>query len=145
MDKAILEKTIDGLLSITPTLRRFVLQPMSCFFGPLNHKQFVILATLESKSPLSMTELANLIVVSNQQLTALVAELVDNDYLERSIDKSNRRVTLVSVTKNGIEFLHQIKKLIAEQFVPFFDKFTEEEIIELNRCTSTIVSILEKE
>lgn len=144
MEKHAIQTTIHELLSINPMLRKFVLRPLKSACR-LNHNQFGILAFLDDVAkPMTMTQIAEAMCVSNQQLTALVDTLVKEGYVERSIDQSNRRQTYAAITDEGKEFIKDTRLQMVKEFMPYFENFSEDELEKLSVSAKTINEILSR-
>jgi len=64
--------------------------------------QFDVLAKLDyTKSPLTMSELSNQLMVSNGNITGVVDRLVRDGLVERLVAPDDRRVQLISLSKKG--------------------------------------------
>lgn len=64
--------------------------------------RFDVLAALDrADAPLTMTELSNRLLVSNGNVTGVVARLVEDGFVERRTDAADRRTQRVSLTASG--------------------------------------------
>jgi len=64
--------------------------------------RFDVLAALDrSDSPLTMSELSRRLLVSNGNVTGVIARLVEDGYVIRQTDKSDRRTQRVSLSRQG--------------------------------------------
>ena len=64
--------------------------------------RFDVLAALDrAAAPVTMTELSEKLLVSNGNVTGLIARLVDDGLVARQADESDRRTQRVSLTSTG--------------------------------------------
>lgn len=64
--------------------------------------RFDVLAALDrADGPLTMTELSNKLLVSNGNVTGVIARLVDDGFVARKTDAADRRTQRVSLTPSG--------------------------------------------
>lgn len=64
--------------------------------------RFDVLAALDrAGSPVTMTELSERLLVSNGNVTGVIARLVDDGFVIRQTDQADRRTQRVSLSNNG--------------------------------------------
>lgn len=103
--------------------------------------QFMILELL-SENSLKMSEIAERMHVSLPAVTGFVDKLTKLEYLKRSNDPSDRRVTLVSLTEKGKSTHLEIQSKRLEKMAKTFSQFSEDELskyIELMRKLEGII------
>jgi DNA-binding MarR family transcriptional regulator len=85
----------------------------------LSHVQFRAVSLLYRKGSLSMSELAQEMHISKQQLTPLVYKLINNGLLIRKTDENDRRIVRIEITETGRskveEILPEIKMALMEK------------------------------
>lgn len=82
--------------------------------------------------PITMTKFAQEMGITKQQLTKLVNDLEDQNYVRRSHNKENRRQVYIEITDDGLlhlekmigEIIHEIVTAVSE-----FDDGAKDEII----------------
>ena len=110
----------------------------------LTRQQFYTLMALAGQKRLTMGQVAESIVVSREQATRIVAPLVDEGYVERCSDDSNRKLVLVQLTKQGQEFIEREKDYVRKQLEGRFEHLTPAEMERFLKCVSELKDILEK-
>jgi len=81
-------------------------------FGPescpdsVTMPQAMLLRSMESHGAVKMSEVAALLAIKPPAASAAVAALERAGHVERSIDPTDRRVTLVTITPTGRDALH---------------------------------------
>jgi DNA-binding MarR family transcriptional regulator len=76
--------------------------------------QYTALSVLERRPTMSASDLARASFVRAQSTADLVAALTRRGLIERSVDPSNRRRLLISLTEEGYAFLAEYDPLVAE-------------------------------
>ncbi|MEJ9210383.1 MarR family winged helix-turn-helix transcriptional regulator [Bacillus smithii] len=111
----------------------------------LTHLQFHILEELfHTKEGISMTQLAQNINISKQQLTPLIAKLAENNYVEKAKNDRDRRFVKLMLTEKGKE---TVKKRWEDFYYLFCEKIgqlDEEDLIDFDYAIHKIIRILEK-
>jgi len=80
---------------------------------------------------LSMGEIADLVLTSPRNVTALVDSLEDAGLVRRHPSRSDRRVTLIGLTRAGEELLDAFLPTFYGAIGRFFESFTEEEKLQV--------------
>lgn len=70
--------------------------------------QIHTLIALRKKKTVNMTELADYLVMTRQQLTKLVDMLVEKDLVMRGTDPNNRRHVMIEITENGNRLIDEM-------------------------------------
>lgn len=92
----------------------------------LGRRQLYTLNVLSQVDMLNMSNLADKIGVSNQQLTKIVDKLVRKGYAKRNYDENNRRIILVSLTDDGKQYLDEMSAKISESINVHTKNMTKE-------------------
>lgn len=120
-------------------------------FRPLEQKtrsqlsplQYFAVSILYRKGSLSMSELAQDLQISKQQLTPLVYKLINQGLLAKKEDKNDRRIVRIEVTEQG---RNMFKGIFAEIKHDLFEKLRilpDEELDELGQMLKRLQEILE--
>lgn len=72
---------------------------------PLTDTQFKTLIILKKFKKISLKDLSQEISVSNSSLSIMLNNLVDEGWVERFFDESDRRSTFFSITEKGNNFI----------------------------------------
>jgi DNA-binding MarR family transcriptional regulator len=89
------------LLSCTNTIEKKARAMLSARFGTTLPRFDVMAALDREPDGLTMSGLSELLLVSNGNVTAIVARLVDDGLVTRTRDKADRRVLRVKLTTKG--------------------------------------------
>jgi DNA-binding MarR family transcriptional regulator len=85
------------------------------------------LATLDQTGPRRITDLAAVEGVAQPSMTVLVSALERSGLVERRADPADRRVTLVTLTPAGADYLQRRRRAGAEAFDQLIDKLPPDE------------------
>lgn len=121
-----MNKTVSDLAELIftnyPYLRKVFRNLVSIKNIPISMTQLTCLNIIAEKERLTMTELADDLCMSNQQLTKVVDALVDLKLAERVYDNSNRRKIYAQTTEKGDAILHSFKDELDRKLNAFLNK-----------------------
>lgn len=86
-----------------------------------------VLSTLERTGPRRITELAVSEGVTQPSITALVASLARDGYVERRSDPADKRVVMVAITAEGSRYVHARRAASTDIFADAVDQLSPEE------------------
>ena len=92
----------------------------------LSVSQCYVLETLRQSGPLSMNELADKMHLTISTITRVIQPLLAKSYLSRKEDNKDRRVRLISLTKDGEDFALRAWKSNIESEKVILGNFPEE-------------------
>ena len=93
---------------------------------------------------LTMSELAEELDITKQQLTKLVNDLEEKELVKRIHDSKNRRQVYIRITERGAQMLADLKSRMMEGTINALSAYTEEELAELDECLVKLGTLLEK-
>ncbi|MBR7837410.1 MarR family transcriptional regulator [Actinospica durhamensis] len=96
------------------------------------------LSTLNRTGPRRITELAASEGVTQPSVTALVASLVRDGFVERLSDPADRRVVMVAITKEGEAYLRDRRAASTEIFAEAVEKLSAEEAATLTAALPVV-------
>jgi len=108
--------------------------------------EFDVLATLRRHGPastLTPSFIAEVAMVSPSGLTHRLTQLEKSGHITRSADNSDRRSSLVSITKSGAAVADQIIELIAEHSARMYGAIPVEDLQQFNHVVSLVSQQLE--
>ncbi len=138
------KQMIEEILDLSPDMRRIVQKPMQSQLKEIPMAQHMVMMNLADGSQKSMTQLAKMNGISNQQLTKIVEGLVSKNYVERVSDPQNRRLVLVHITPQGETYLEEAKLEILDRLCVVFEKFSDEDMKTLQECAVKMRYVFEK-
>jgi len=108
--------------------------------------EFDVLATLRRHGPastLTPSFIAEVAMVSPSGLTHRLTQLEKSGHITRSADNSDRRSSLVSITKSGAAVADQIIELIAEHSTRMYNAIPAKDLDQFNHVVSLVSQQLE--
>lgn len=93
---------------------------------------------------LTMSELADQLDITKQQLTKLVNDLEEKELVQRTHDSRNRRQVYISITDRGIQMLMDLKESMLDSTLKALSGYTEEELAALDHCLVRLADLLGK-
>jgi DNA-binding MarR family transcriptional regulator len=85
------------------------------------------LSTLEQTGPRRITDLAACEGVAQPSMTALVSTLERSGLVERRADPNDRRVVLVSLSPDGLDYVRTRQQTVVEVFALLIDQLTADQ------------------
>ena len=108
---------------------------------------FSMLYTLRNHKgePLTMTEFAKELGITKQQLTKLVNDLEDQNYVRRAHNTENRRQVYIEITDEGIAALDYMLGEILHEIIQTLEDFTEEDKEKIREYVGALSEMLERD
>lgn len=133
------------LLMVLPLLYRQVMASAAGRRSGLTKTQLIILSSLALHGTLHMSQIARYISSSKEQATRAVAALVEEGYVERTHDMSNRTRVYVSLTAEGQALLDRYREEMVERLkAELAGSISPAEQEELFSAARTMIRILGK-
>lgn len=110
----------------------------------MNPNQFWIMGATITNGRLSMSEISEFMHVSKQQVTQMVEKMIEQGYLVRQSDKSDRRKVYVVPTDAGWALAKRGKEIVASALQERLSKLDQEDCDKLSQALDTINHILAK-
>ncbi len=133
----------DLIFAYYPKMRKMYRDLVSINDIPISLTQLTCLHILNQNGELSMSELAEDLRMSNQQLTKVVDTLVELQMAERVCDPQNRRKFYARLAPKGRELLDSLKKKIDRRLDFALRKKSKEEIDKLYDSIAYVMSYFE--
>lgn len=107
---------------------------------------FLVLLTLKSLSDrdLTMSDLAQEMMITKQQLTRLVNDLEEKGLVERIHNQNNRRQVYIRISGEGCRLLDQLKGQMLNSTEEALEIFAEEERKEIDACLSRLLTLFSR-
>lgn len=136
---------VDNILKIIPEFEYQFGRPMKLLTkSDLTNYQSKVLSVLQFTKEMTMTELADRLVMSKSQLTANVDVLVRLKLIDRRTDPDDRRKIIVYITETGKQYMATTKQAMCQYYDLYYDQMTEEEKLRLYMCMSQLLELLQK-
>ena len=132
----------DLLFAYYPKMRKLFRSLVSIKDIPISLTQLTCIYIIDQKDGLSMSELANDLCMSNQQLTKIVDALVDLELVERVCDPNNRRKFFAKPTEKGKNMLASLKAEVDKKLGYALQRKSPDEIDKLYDSFAYMASYL---
>ena len=106
--------------------------------------QIYTMCKLAMDGPMTMTELADSMHVTKQQMTKVIGKLAREGHVSRHHDEDDRRVIISEVSQDTLEYIKTRRECFSEYIKTAFSKLDDDEISELSGAIRTLNSIMHK-
>jgi DNA-binding MarR family transcriptional regulator len=132
---------LETMLSIYPLVRTYIVQPV---FNQedISLWQYIVLNHLTERENISMSELANDISLSMQQLNVIVRALEKRNLVERTTRKEDRRFTDIKCTAQGKKYLQQKRRKQLTLLAPVFSSLSGAQVTEAKEAAEAFRKVL---
>lgn len=104
----------------------------------VNPTEFTVMEVLYSKGPQPIQIIGNKVLLASSSITYVIDQLEKKEYVERKVNEQDRRVTLVSLTQTGHEFMEKVFPQHSTLIQDLFGNLSEEEISQLSEALKVI-------
>ncbi len=108
---------------------------------------FSLLYTLRKykDEQITMTQFAEIMGITKQQLTKLVNDLENQGYVNRLHNEENRRQVYIEITEQGTEVLEKMLGEIIHEIIKSLDVFDDEDKKKIVESSSTLLELFKKD
>ncbi|MGI5965345.1 MULTISPECIES: MarR family winged helix-turn-helix transcriptional regulator [Anaerotruncus] len=136
---------VEDIVKIIPEFEYQFGRPMKLITQKeLTNYQSKVLTVLQVVSEISMSELADRLVMSKPQLTANVDVLVRLGLVERISDPNDRRKIIIRMAEKGVQYIDKTKQSMGKFYDLYYNNLTEEERLKLYLAIEDLLVLLEK-
>ena len=144
MNEKARKECVDAMFELYPRARKLMYLAFDRMDDNLTRTQQIILLVLSIRDNLSMSQLASKICTSNEQATRAVTQLVDKGLVNRTQNKTNRRVVNITLTQKAKDHIEAAKMSAVAEDSGNSKRLTAEEIQQINTSIRTILEIIKK-
>ena len=142
--KEVFKSISENIFQVTPLLKKR-LSRMSTFqskYGlPMSH--FQVLALLEERESMSISEISDYFDIAKPNITPLVDRLVNAGLVDRVRSTTDRRVVNVVIQKEGRKRLREIRASLVAGIENWGSSLSMDDFRALNESLETVVKLLE--
>ena len=106
--------------------------------------QLYTLVKLHECGEMNMSQVAQVIMVTNQAMTGITNKLVADGYIERVYPPENRRQILLRLTQKGQTYMDEFYQTMDNAFAQIFADCSDEELIAMGKASKTIIKTLSR-
>lgn len=137
-------KTVSDIVELVstyyPKLRKVFRNLVSIKDVPISMTQLTCLNIINRQNQLTMSDLADELNMSNQQLTKVVDALEGFEMVERTYAPKNRRKIYAKVTQKGKDTLQKLKQELDRKLGKILLEVSDDELDKLYECIAHIAS-----
>lgn len=122
-----------------------------CHYQPsqemkVNSLPFLALIALNSwaEQDYTMSELADKLNITKQQLSHMIKSLEERGLVERIHDTANRRRVYIRICNSGREMMNQVKQEMLTSTMFGLRAYTQEELASMDECLCRLMELMEK-
>lgn len=139
------ENTVENFLSLLSFMRGRIFRPAELITrNHLSPLQMHAISILHKEGNVTMTELAERLKISKQQLTSIVNKLIDSGMVVRKADEQDRRLVRLEITDTGRGSFHALHAELKRNFAEKLSQLSDAELDELGQLLTRILEILKK-
>ncbi|MDP3035808.1 MAG: MarR family transcriptional regulator [Methanobacteriaceae archaeon] len=145
IEKPEFEKMVDNLLIYYPLFYRKL--KMSLDHENQKSKSagyYQILGTLKVHGTMSISKIGRILCISKPNMTIFIDNLVKEGHVIRSPHDTDRRITNIDITPEGIQFLIESRKIVEKIIRNNISHLNKDEYNSLNDSLKTIKSLVFK-
>lgn len=134
---------VQNLLLVLPNWHSKLVRPFKDLLNrEMSLETYYCLETLKLSGTITMTEMAQRLKVPKQQVTKLVDNLSDHQFVERVYDEEDRRVIRIRLTPRAEKYLDEYYLKNTAFIQSLEEQLMEEELIKLNQAVLILGEIL---
>ena len=132
----------DLIVNFYPRLRKIFRNFVAIKDIPITVTQLTSLAIVAKRGRITMSDLAEELCMSNQQLTKVVDALCEFEMVERIVDNSNRRKIYAQVTPRGAQTIGDLRSEATVKINEVIGESSAEEIDKLYHSLAHLASYI---
>jgi DNA-binding MarR family transcriptional regulator len=113
--------------------------------GDVTASMLSALSSINNEGPLTLGELAAVEQIQPPSMTKIVAKLEERAFVVREVDARDRRVARVRVTADGEAYVGRSRTLKNAYLAERLDRFSSDELLDLERALPLLERLLEDE
>ena len=112
---------------------------------PYRKPGFQAMMLISEKNKVTMQELGEELCVTKPRVTALVTELVNNDFIKQTVDKKDKRKKFLTLAQKGVEYVEEHHRNYEEWIKKLWSKFDDKEKEAFNITLTKMSQVLKEE
>ena len=112
---------------------------------PYRKVGFQAMMLISEKNKVTMQELGEELCVTKPRVTALVTELVNNDFIKQTVDKKDKRKKFLTLASKGVEYVEKHHRNYEEWIKKLWSKFDDKEKEAFNITLTKMSQVLKEE
>ncbi|MES2811966.1 MAG: MarR family transcriptional regulator [Bacteroidota bacterium] len=101
--------------------------------------QWLIIKSILENPQITQQEIAKNVFKDNASVTRIIELMVKSNYLNRKVDSTDRRKSILSVTKEGKDIIEKVQDIILENRKEALESINKEELDAMNIILQKII------
>ncbi|ACD22748.1 MULTISPECIES: MarR family transcriptional regulator [unclassified Clostridium] len=139
---------LNELMDLSVFMKKMIIRPIETnSVVNISGLQMHTLCVLDKFNSINMTNLAKELMITKQQTTGIVNNLVNKGYINREVNPDNRKEILLSITESGNDTINTIKNHMTDKLYKYFNVLGYEDkrnIIESSKTIKETIKKIEK-
>ncbi|WP_242974180.1 MULTISPECIES: MarR family transcriptional regulator [Clostridium] len=139
---------LNELMDLSVFMKKMIIRPIETnSVVNISGLQMHTLCVLDKFNSINMTNLAKELMITKQQTTGIVNNLVNKGYINREVNPDNRKEILLSITESGNDTINTIKNHMTNKLYKYFNVLGYEDkrnIIESSKTIKETIKKIEK-
>ncbi len=139
---------LNELMDLSIFMKKMIIRPIETnSVVNISGLQMHTLCVLDKFNSINMTNLAKELMITKQQTTGIVNNLVNKGYINREVNPDNRKEILLSITESGNDTINTIKNHMTDKLYKYFNVLGYEDkrnIIESSKTIKETIKKIEK-
>lgn len=146
MENQDIDELFTGLFLSFPVFTRRFLRIGSIVISnkEITRSHVSLMRYLKIDGPCKMSDLGIMLYIPNPNVTVLVEKLVEFNMVKRTLDKNDRRVIYIELTKIGGDFLQECTEKMKSAFCKSMQKFNSDDLTLLKETLNNMKILVEK-
>lgn len=106
--------------------------------GSLDRSEYLILSELLRNGPIGINEIAHQLLLNISTASRQVSNLETKSYVKRYPDANNGRISLIEITKSGLEVLERVQKARYTVYGEILKNWKQEDIEQLDKLMNRL-------
>lgn len=142
MDSTTTSNMAENLFTVFRKIHSILSNSEDVMKNSLMRSHYEVLFVVNDHKIIQMSEIARLLSFSKPYMTALIDKLIEEELVERVLDKKDRRIINIKLTTKGEMVLSQHNKMIEDLIMRKFIKFEEYELEILSETIDKLKEML---
>lgn len=120
--------------------RKFAQRNLKASVGDITIDQGLLLIFLNKYPDITQKKLGELIFKDNASITRMIELMCKKQYIERFVNKNDRRKHSLNITKKGKDILESLNTAVVNNRKEVLEGISEKEFIQLNTTLNKIIN-----
>jgi DNA-binding MarR family transcriptional regulator len=140
-----LDSIVENMMRVLPAIRGGLLNvDLDCVAGGLSHPHVMIMKMLDEHEKMSASAIGHEQFISRPHMTHIIDKLVDLGMVERTPDKTDRRVINITLTARGREVIRECDGFIKRSVKERLSALNDQDIKEMSASLCKLAEVVSR-